>query len=330
MIDQHISKFMCHDVLSGTSDTPLREVVKRMKETRQSAFVVCHHDEPVGVITESDAVNVLSDALAGESFQETLAADVMTHPVHTLCETAFMGDVISVMKSHTFRRVPITNEDGQLTGIMNLEDLQAAMNTTLERRGRELEVAVMARTAELNEAKKKFEALSLCDSLTGLSNRRAMENKFEELHSLAQRHGTPYAVILCDIDHFKIFNDMLGHVAGDEAIRIVADTLQQAVRISDTPYRYGGEEFLILLSHSEAESAELVAERIRKRLAAHQILHPGSDVSPYVTLSLGYAEVPTSAEALTTTWEAVVERADRALYHAKESGRDRAVSFKGI
>ena len=330
MIDQHISKFMCHDVLSGTSDTPLREVVKQMKENQQSVFVVCDQSEPIGVITESDAVKILSDALGGKSFQATVAADLMTHPVHTLCENALMGEVISVMKSHDFRRVPITDEDGQLAGIIDLRDLQAAMNSTLERRGRELEVAVMARTAELNEAKKKFEALSLSDSLTGLPNRRAMEHKFEELHSLAERHGTPYAVILCDIDHFKTFNDTLGHVAGDEAIRIVADTLQEAVRISDTPYRYGGEEFLILLSHSDAESAELVAERIRERLAVHQVSHPQSDVSPYVTISLGYTEISTSEEALATTWEAIVERADRALYHAKESGRDRVVSFKDV
>ena len=157
-----------------------------------------------------------------------------------------------------------------------------------------------------------------------------MKIKFEELHSLAQRHGTPYAVILCDIDHFKTFNDTLGHVAGDDAIRTVSDTLQEAVRISDTPYRYGGEEFLILLSHSDGMSAQLVAERVRARLAEHEISHPGSDVSPHLTLSLGYTEIATSEEALTITWQTVVENADRALYHAKENGRNRAVNFKDI
>ncbi|MFK7896904.1 MAG: diguanylate cyclase [Myxococcota bacterium] len=330
MIDQRISKFMCHDVLSGGADTPLHVVVSRMKELRHSVFVVCDRDEPIGLITESDAVNILADALTGTSFRDTLASDIMTHPVETLCEDALMGELISVMKSHGFRRVPIVNPSGQLSGIINLRELQAAMNSTLERRGRELEVAVMARTAELNEAKKKFEALSLSDSLTNLPNRRAMELKFEEVHSLAQRHGTPYAVILCDIDYFKAFNDTLGHLAGDGAIKIVADTLADAIRISDTPFRYGGEEFLVLLPHSDAKSARLVAERIREMLAEHRISHPQSDVSPYVTISLGYTEVADAETALSTPWASVVERADRALYHAKESGRDRAVDFEDI
>ncbi|HPG24063.1 MAG TPA: GGDEF domain-containing protein [Myxococcota bacterium] len=325
MIDQPIAEFMNRDVLKGEGSTLLSDVVAMMSAEVQSAFIVCDGGTPVGVITERDVVQVLDGVFSGRCFDDVRAEEVMASPVHTLPETATMGEVIRVMSSQRFRRVPIVDDKHQLSGIVNLMELQGAMNAALERRGRDLEVAVMERTAELQAANAKLEALSVRDGLTGLLNRRAMTQKLGELHALAQRYGNCYAVILIDVDYFKLYNDTQGHLAGDSTLKLVANVLDDSVRISDSVYRYGGEEFLILLPESDGESARLVSERVQKKLASREIPHPESPISEFVTLSVGLAEVATRECAREQSWERTVERADRALYRAKQQGRNRIV-----
>ena len=229
MIDQPISNFMYRDVLSGEADTPLAEVIAQMNALGQSEFIVCESECPVGVISERDAISILNQALRGSDFAKVRAADVMVSPVQTLCETSMMSEVIGMMQERRFRRVPITNDKNELVGVVNLQDVQYALNTTLEQRGRDLEVAVMERTAELLKANQKLEELSIRDGLTGLLNRRAMTEKLVELHTRTQRYGNSYSVVLMDIDHFKNYNDSLGHVQGDEALRTISKLLVDAV-----------------------------------------------------------------------------------------------------
>jgi diguanylate cyclase (GGDEF)-like protein len=123
---------------------------------------------------------------------------------------------------------------------------------------------------------KKLEDLSIRDGLTGLLNRRAMSYELDELHTLSKRYGNAYAVILVDIDHFKNYNDTLGHVQGDEAIRAISKLLVTAVRTSDNVYRYGGEEFLIAIPETGFETVAVVAERIRASVENAAIHHPES------------------------------------------------------
>ena len=324
MIDQPISQFMNRRALCGGPDTPLCDVVRRMEAEVQSAFVVCDEGTPIGVITERDVVVVLSRSFAGIDQREARAGDIMASPVHTLPETAEMGEVFRIMKERGFRRVPIVDDKHQLSGIVNIGELQNATNAALERRGRDLEAAVAARTAELQAANARLEELTRQDSLTGLLNRRAMSEKIEELHATASRYGNVYAVIILDIDHFKLYNDTQGHPAGDEAIRNISSTLRDAIRAADSVYRYGGEEFLILLPETDAEGALLVTERVRSAVATRAIPHPASPTAAHVTVSLGCTDVAAHETAETLTWEGVVERADHALYRAKQGGRNRA------
>lgn len=323
MIDDKISQYMNRDVLQGEPDTPIAEVVALMNSRAQSYFVVCEDGAPIGVITERDAVAVLDRSLSGERFAEVRAADVMTSPIHTLPESASMTQVMWITNERRFRRVPITDEKNALSGIVNLTELQAAMNIALERRGRDLEVAVMARTAELRAANAKLEELSIRDGLTGLFNRRAMAEKLDELHGCSRRYGSPYSVILLDIDHFKNFNDSLGHVQGDQALRDLSRLLEASVRTLDFVYRYGGEEFLIVMPETDHESVRPVAERIRERVEASALPHPQSSTGPFVTVSVGHASVTRHNIDRFAEWTDVVESADKALYRAKQSGRNR-------
>ncbi len=207
---------------------------------------------------------------------------------------------------------------------MNIGELQNATNAALERRGRDLEAAVEARTSELQTANARLQELTRQDSLTGLLNRRAMSERIGELHSMARRYGNIYAVIILDIDHFKLYNDTQGHLAGDEVIRSIASTIRDAIRSADSIYRYGGEEFLILLPETTVEGARLVTDRVRDAVTARAIPHPASPTAAYVTVSLGCTDVAADGTAEALTWDGVVERADHVLYRAKQGGRNRA------
>ncbi len=163
---------------------------------------------------------------------------------------------------------------------------------------------------------------ALRDPLTGLRNRRFLEESVELLIAQTLRNRSHLAVLMVDIDYFKIVNDTYGHDAGDTVIRFVAKLLQETVRASDWVVRFGGEEFLVVLVDTPAEAALPVAEKIRSRLETAEIALPTGETIRK-TLSIGVADFPADADGF---WQ-VVKFADVALYHAKESGRNRVVRF---
>jgi diguanylate cyclase (GGDEF)-like protein len=156
------------------------------------------------------------------------------------------------------------------------------------------------------------------DALTGVSNRRAMQARHAELHQRAQRAGHGYAVLMADIDHFKQVNDRLGHAAGDEVLRRVAVQLREALRVGDAVGRWGGEEFCLLLPRVGLHDAQVLAERIVQLV--------GATGEPRVTLSIGVAVPGGAGESA----EAVLARADAALYEAKARGRNRVQVSAGL
>lgn len=162
------------------------------------------------------------------------------------------------------------------------------------------------------------------DALTGIRNRRAFDDKLAELWATARRASMPVAAVMIDVDHFKLYNDELGHQAGDECLRAVAAALQGVEERSGAIVaRYGGEEFAALVPVSETGAARGVAEQLRQAVEALAHAHPRSSVGPHVTVSVGVAaRVPNGDEPPAV----LVEAADQALYRAKEQGRNRVVS----
>ncbi|MBX9816944.1 MAG: GGDEF domain-containing protein [Burkholderiaceae bacterium] len=162
---------------------------------------------------------------------------------------------------------------------------------------------------------KEFEHLANHDSLTGARSRRAlMEAAAHELQR-ARRYGQPLALLMMDIDHFKSINDQHGHLAGDRVLVQFAQTVRSTLRNSDLLGRYGGEEFMVLLPATEAEAALAAAERMRQAVAAQ----PSAEGRPACTVSIGMAK----ATPNDTQVEALITRADAALYRAKAAGRNR-------
>ncbi|MEM9449480.1 MAG: CHASE2 domain-containing protein, partial [Cyanobacteria bacterium P01_E01_bin.6] len=162
--------------------------------------------------------------------------------------------------------------------------------------------------------------LAYLDGLTKISNRRCFDHYLNKELSSKKK----LSLILCDIDYFKHFNDTYGHQSGDECLIKVANALRQATRPSDFVARYGGEEFAVILSNTDCNLAQQIAERMRKQILALKIPHKMSDVSDFVTLSCGVASVPYST---IKTVKELIEAADKALYESKVNGRNRVSIF---
>lgn len=176
---------------------------------------------------------------------------------------------------------------------------------------RSLEEQVQARTAEL-------ERLSYEDALTGLKNRRFFNQILERETARAEREATPMSLLICDLDEFKGFNDKYGHAAGDEALRHVAKVLGQVFRQTDLVCRFGGEEFVVVLPGANAEAALRKAEQLRHAVSSSRVVF-GSQTLGQITLSVGIASWPEEQGGAA----ALLDAADKALYQAKRTGRDR-------
>jgi diguanylate cyclase (GGDEF)-like protein/PAS domain S-box-containing protein len=171
---------------------------------------------------------------------------------------------------------------------------------------------------ELAEANRRLRALAGQDSLTGLANRRAFDEALAREHLRSRRDETPLGLIMIDVDHFKRFNDLYGHLAGDDCLRCVGAAIGEAVlRPGDLAARYGGEEFAVLLPDTDEAGAAVTAERIREAILGLQIRH-AANLNEVVTISAGVASL-TCADIEA---DRVIEAADRALYCAKDSGRN--------
>lgn len=158
------------------------------------------------------------------------------------------------------------------------------------------------------------------DFLTGLYNRRGMEEILPTEWKRSQRDKLPVSLLMLDIDFFKNYNDSLGHAKGDLCLKEVASVLKESCyRPGDFIFRYGGEEFLILLTNTSIEGAFLVAKRIQENLAKKAIPHPASLVSSSVTVSIGIV----SPSPIEVSWQNAIQLADQALYQAKKTGRNR-------
>ncbi len=177
---------------------------------------------------------------------------------------------------------------------------------------------------KLATLQQQLEEYSFRDGLTGVANRRMFDTVMEESWSHAVRHGQPLSVILVDIDNFKQYNDLHGHLQGDECLKRVGALLESAAKRSkDFVARFGGEEFVIILPETDAEAAAQVAERFRNQLFREQIPHGGNEASQLVTVSMGVGTLIPSRD---DTIKNFLDQVDQRLYQAKHGGRNQIVA----
>ena len=165
--------------------------------------------------------------------------------------------------------------------------------------------------------------LSMRDPLTGIGNRKALDLSFGREIKLSKRHAHPLSLMIIDIDHFKQINDDLGHQTGDKVLQKTVKIIQNALRETDQIFRYGGEEFVVLLNNTDIDGARVIAERIRLNVAMTPITLKDEDI--LITISLGISESQKN-----DAMDDLFYRADKALYEAKQTGRNKVCHFDNM
>jgi two-component system chemotaxis response regulator CheY len=215
--------------------------------------------------------------------------------------------------------------DDYLTKPFDPLDLRARL--TVARRVTSLYYRVMQDSVELQRLNQDLFEQSRVDPLTQLGNRLRLTEDLELLDGRAQRYGHTYAIAILDVDHFKRYNDRYGHPEGDEVLRAVARMLRECSRQGDAAYRYGGEEFVLVLPDQDLFSAVAAMEHIGTGVKGLNLAHEGNLPGGVVTLSAGVAargpgDIVPAVKLL--------KRADEALYRAKQSGRDRVTAWDPV
>ncbi|MBF0119815.1 MAG: diguanylate cyclase [Desulfobacterales bacterium] len=179
----------------------------------------------------------------------------------------------------------------------------------LEKSKKEVEQEIIKKNEELARLYEKAKELSLHDPLTGLANRRQLDIVFNKAFARAKRYNRPISVIMIDIDYFKRYNDTYGHAEGDKLLVKFAETIKNNLREADLAARYGGEEFMVILPDTELRNASLVAEKLKSKILGNTSVSASFGVSSY------NESIPDK--------EAIIKKADAALYRAKQNGRNR-------
>ena len=210
--------------------------------------------------------------------------------------------------------------DDYITKPIDFAELKARLQSML--RIKRLQEELEERERQLLEANERLRHMSQTDGLTGVDNRRHLEERLDEMFEHAKRLNEPFACVMCDLDRFKAVNDTHGHQAGDAVLKQFARILRNEMREIDHVGRYGGEEFMMLLPGTVLDAALTFAERVRKQVESHTFTFDGGSIQR--TASFGVSAWP---HPRINDTDALVRSADDALYVAKETGRNRVVRF---
>ncbi len=282
---------------------------------------MAHHIGLPQILTEAETSIPLGHCLCGHAAQSgeiITSRDCLADARH---HTRYKD-----MSQHGHIVVPLKNH-GKVIGVLCLY-IQAGETPTINQINMLSTIAnhlgVALENAQLYE---EIKHLSLHDSLTGLANRNLLQARLEEEISRAMRYSEPLAVAMVDIDHFKDFNDAYGHVAGDKILKDLSTIFREVLRKCDLVARFGGEEFTILLPHTDIYQALIPLERIRNMIENYQFTVPGTSQPVQITISIG---VCANSSDIAKTGNVLLETADKALYRAKEDGRNKTVSCDEI
>ncbi len=296
------------DVVAGVSPSDrLVEAVNIMCEKKCSCVLVSENGFPKGIITERDIVRLFSQTLATQSITDAAVAEVMTKDPVCVQQTTSLYDALVLARSRKLRHLLVINEHEQLVGLVTQTDMVDAY------------VHLIERQSQLETENHELHLLSNEDALMKIGNRRAMEVELNFTEASAKRYKKGYAIALLDVDFFKKYNDYYGHQRGDNALRALADAIKGSMRVSDRVYRYGGEEILLLMPETNTEDAIIASERVREAVETMGLPHKESPFE-CLTISVGVAA------SCDETWQQLIESADKALYDAKNSGRNKVVA----
>ena len=284
------------------------KLIKDMYDGSFDNAIIIEDSKPIGILTTKDIMCLIKNK---EDF-ELPVSTFMTSPVETISKKSSIKDTLSFITKKHYKRAIVVNDDGSLFGVISQKDIISLTYTRWAMIMREYQEELSDMNTMLEDKNREYELKASTDSLTGLYNRY----KFSELYnssyrSMIQRHNN-ISLILLDIDFFKKVNDNFGHNIGDQVLIKVAHSLLKILRNIDIVCRWGGEEFIVLLPTADLETATMLAEKLRLNIEDLDIEFVGK-----ITASFGVSQIK-EGESL----EIVVDRADKALYLAKDSGRN--------
>lgn len=339
----NVLKFPTKDAIKGFSAKALERIAKDdLLPTPQAYEIlyVYYSGENAGVTRAIDILDKkktkLTQELCSNIYREYLSEERANQKIREAGDQmqTTIGEVSNVVggvRSATSEYGEnINNLRSSLNVEMSLEDIEnvvsSIQNGTNDMMEKNLELEKeLTRSAQImSELRKDLENVrkeAMTDSLTGLNNRKSFDEQIEDIHKYAVNDKKIFSLVMLDIDHFKSFNDDFGHQVGDQVLRLVARTIKNGVKGRDIPCRYGGEEFAIIFPETEAINAQLIANQLREAVANKDIVNRSTgEKMARITFSAGVSEFDGEE-----TVENMVLRADRALYAAKEAGRNQVI-----
>ncbi|MDH5716753.1 MAG: GGDEF domain-containing protein [Spirochaetia bacterium] len=335
-----IGNWMITDVNIITGDTSVEKAIKLMNEKNVSYVLVGTKEKPEGIFTERDVVKFFSQGQNGkkEPVKNHMSKDLkLTH------ESVSFEESLRIMIDEDIRHLPIISKN-EIAGMVSSKELIKFKYNILEeafhntRRELQKTVDLLKKDSDeriqiLMKDYEKLQTKAFTDDMTGLFNRRYFEDRLSEEIARSQRYGYPLSLVFLDVDDFKYYNDTNGHQKGDKVLETIGEILRffnselteksANLRKSDIVARYGGEEFIVILPYADNKEALAVAERIRVAIEKHKFEHEKKQPQGDLTISAGVATFPEMAR----TAEELINMADKALYHAKRTGKNKVCCF---
>lgn len=288
-------------------DDIMQVVLEHFTSYAADAVIITQQALAVGIVTLKDMVRILGNF-------ENLMLPVktfMTAPLKTFHSTMSIAEVLDAMKNERFDKIVVKQME-DVVGVIDQRHLLSLCYQQLTPLIKHEYNMLNSLMGMVHEGKKGLLKMATTDTLTGIGNRRLLEEVFQAHQSLEERYGVTLFVLMFDIDGFKAINDTYGHNIGDLVLKELTGLVASSIRKSDLFVRWGGEEFAILLRYSDSITVMKIAEQIRTRIDNHSFRSIA-----HLTCSFGLTSVQPGE-----TLEIVIDRADKALYRAKKEGKN--------
>lgn len=284
------------------------DVLKDMTSGRYESVIIVENFKPLGIFTTKDVVKIIKQ----NSDLELPISSYMSSPVESINKNSTVKEALLFLKEKHYKRVVVVDDESKIAGIISQKELISLSYSKWAMLIKNHHEELSRINDSLLNKSKKYEAMAATDSLTGLYNRGKFLEIFDSSFLTMKERGNSMSLVIADIDHFKMINDTYGHNSGDEVLVSIANEFQKRLRNIDVVCRWGGEEFVILLPATTIENGFDLAEKLRAHIEAL-----GLHKEIKATVSFGVTQVYDYDDI-----NSVVERADKALYEAKKSGRN--------
>lgn len=292
-----IDKIMLRSVVTAEKETTLCQCAALISRERIGCLIITDGGAPAGILTERDFVLLIAKGKVDP--HKITAAEFMTSPLISISPDITFEQAVRIFNEKQIKRLPVVQAD-RVVGLLSLRNMM------------EFSRQVMM---DLEKKRRQLQSESETDGLTAVYNKKTITGFIEKEYERVSRYGGYSTLLFIDIDHFKKVNDTWSHSAGDVVLKELCRVIRNNSRQMDILGRFGGEEFVIISPNFKSHHAKSYAERIRKIVAEYSFFYREASIP--ITISIGMADIFSG-----DSYMAAIEKADKALYHAKNSGRN--------